>query len=52
MNLTMSSLSNRSGMRKSAPKTTSGFREMHLNSPQRNKQIVIKKIIMYKNNNI
>jgi len=36
---------------KSFSKTATGFREMHLNTPERNKTIVIRKIIMYAYNN-
>lgn len=47
MNQPTFSASNRSTLGKSLNKSAGGFREMHLNTPERNKTIVIRKIIMY-----
>ncbi len=46
MNQQSSSPTNRQNLGKSLNKTAGGFREMHLNTPERNKTIVVRKIIM------
>lgn len=40
-------IDNNSTLTKCFTKTSTGFRDMHSNTPERNKTIVIRKIIMY-----
>lgn len=42
-----SKIDNNSTITKGFTKTSTGFRDMHSNTPERNKTIVIRKIIMY-----
>jgi hypothetical protein len=45
--MNMSEIDNKSTVAKGFAKTSTGFRDMHLNTPERNKTIIIRKIIMY-----
>lgn len=46
MNQQAASPTHRQHMLKTFNKSAGGFREMHLNTPERNKTIVVRKIIM------